>query len=105
LSQRKFTGGAQWRQVDLYDIPKAIFPYGVIFVAQAIAGRSYFVPRLTRRKRSGQTAQFGRGFADSFEAPLDRVVGFLILAERNDVHTCCGTLDGLYVFDNVFEAA
>jgi hypothetical protein len=37
---------------------------------------------LARHKSRGQVTQFGRRFADPFEAPLNRIVGFLILLKR-----------------------
>jgi hypothetical protein len=33
------TGCAQWREVDLNDVPEPIFPAGVILVTQAVAER------------------------------------------------------------------
>jgi hypothetical protein len=66
----------------LYDVPKPVFPDGVVLVTQAVAERSYLLPGLARHKSRGQVTQFGRRFADPFEAPLNRIVGFLILLKR-----------------------
>ena len=54
--QGVFTGGAQWREVGLHDIPKPIFPDGIVLVTQAVSERSYLVPWLTRHKRRRQIA-------------------------------------------------
>jgi hypothetical protein len=66
--QAVLTGGAQWREVDLHNSPKPIFPDGVVLVTQAVSERSYFLPGLTRHKGRGQITQFSGGFADPFEA-------------------------------------
>jgi len=65
-AQGFLTGGAQRRQVDLHNVPKPIFPDGVVFVAQAVAERSDLLPRLTGDKGCGQIAQFRCGFANPF---------------------------------------
>jgi hypothetical protein len=69
-------GGAQRRHIDLHDVPKSVFPDGVVLVPQAVSDRSYLLPGLTRHKGRGQIARFSRSFVDSFETTLNRIVGF-----------------------------
>lgn len=55
----------------MHDVPKPIFPDGVVLVTQAVAERSYLRPGLTRHEGRGQITRFGGGLADPFEATLD----------------------------------
>jgi hypothetical protein len=100
--QSFLTGGAQPREVDLNYVPNAVFPDGVVLVPQAVSESPYFPPGLTRHEGRGQVTQFGRGFANPFEAALNRIVCLLVLRERRQVHTGHVALNRLRVFDDVF---
>ena len=85
----------------MHDVPKPIFPDGVVLVTQAVAERSYLRPGLTRHKGSGQITQFGGSLAGPFEATLNRIAGFLVLLERRRIHPGDVSLNRLRVFDDV----
>jgi hypothetical protein len=57
---------------------------------------------LARHKGCCRIAQFSRRFADPFQTPLNRIVGFLVFRERGSIHTGDVSLNRLRVFDDVF---
>ncbi len=89
----------------MHDVPKPVFADGVILVPQTVSERPYLLPGLARYKGCGLVPQFSRRFADPFETPLNRIVGFTVFLERGSIHSGDVLLNRLRVFNDVFQTA